>query len=128
MRPARRLAELTRFLEDRSLLEVAQLAADALAGLSPEELQQLRDAPGGEAGAPYADLYDIYWNEWVEPQAPHSVNADYEGDHAELVLWMSYQGVVIDHLIRLRMEPADMWWDRATDLVAHHPAQPFPIN
>ena len=125
MGPAARLVELTRLLEDPAMLEVARRSAAALASLPPDDLRQLRDAPGEGSGTPYSELFDMCWERWVEPDSPESINAGLDGDQAELAFCMSYQGVVIDHLIRLRMERSDVWWDRARALVAAHPATAF---
>ncbi len=107
MKAMQRLGEMKTILEEDSrIARLAQQVVDHLAGLSAHCRQ---DVQASETALD--ELHSELWNRLVEP-------AERTGNMTEKTWQMANEGVIIDHLIRLWIEPDMMWWQRATALVA----------
>jgi hypothetical protein len=109
MSSAALLAELVKLVEDERLRRVAERTVAALRELPPESLGELRDEPKRD------ELLQQFWDLWVEPEAPESLNQPID-DATEMTRTMAYQGVVIDHVMRL-LAAGVPWRERAEQLV-----------
>ena len=105
MKPMERFADLGRLLEeDDRFLIVAQHAVAALGAMTEHELELLRDSATEREA-----IFEEIWNEVVEP-APRTGDAHFEA-------WqMSFEGVVIDHIMRL-WTAGRTWRERTENLI-----------
>jgi hypothetical protein len=108
------LTELTWLLRDIRFRGVAERVVAALEDLPEREVEALR--------SPHTDketherLFEAYWDEFVEPGTAEAVNLGTPESPNVTAYTMSYQGVVIDHLIRL-FAGGGKWWERVKELV-----------
>jgi len=113
------LSELAQFIEDDNLMAAARAAVVHLNRGLPAAVVARRV----ELASPEAQEreFEGLWNTYVEPEGAQTLNS---GDVSPNVLAyrMSYQGVVIDHVIKL-FAAGGVWWDRAHRLVLKEAAE-----